>query len=116
MPAILDAGTMLLPSGVISANTDGAPLLIHPRTLPTCQWVISMLTPPVASATFTLSVSNVVAGTYTTIATVTWAAGQSGSRQVPIGLNSNLAQRLDNDSAWLRCSVVTVGSLTLAGS
>jgi hypothetical protein len=116
MPVILDAATMLLPSGVISVTTDGTPLLIHPRTLPTCTWVISMLVPPVAAATFTLQVSNLAGGTFTTIATCVWPAGTSGSKQLPIGQGGNLAQVLDNDSVWLRCSVTTAGALTLAGS
>jgi hypothetical protein len=114
--AIVDAGTMLFPAGQITTNTDGTPLLIRPRTLTTCAWVISMLVPPAGAATFSLAVSNLPAGTYTTISTVQWAAGQSGSRQVPLGLNSNLAQVLDNDSLWVRCSVTTAGALTLAGS
>jgi hypothetical protein len=116
MPAILDAATMLLPSGTISANTDGTPLLMHPRMLPTCAWVIAVSTPPVAAATFTLAVSNLQAGTYTTIASLVWPAGTSGSKQLPLGLQGHLAQVYDSDAVWLRCSVFTTGALTLAGS
>src|SRR5262245_42436088 len=116
MPAILDALTTLLPAGVISSNTDGAALQISPRLLPTSAWVISMVVPPAAAATFSLAVSNVQGSGFTTIATFQWPAGTSGSKQVPIGLGGNQAWVLDNDSLWLRCSVTTAGSLTLAGA
>jgi hypothetical protein len=116
MPAILDAATLLLPAGQITTNTDGTPLQLYPRQLPSCAWVISMLTPPVAAATFTLQVSNLQAGSFTTIASFTWPAGTSGTKQLPLGLSGKLAQVLDNDSVWLRCSVTTAGALTLAGS
>jgi hypothetical protein len=116
MPVIVDAGTLLLPAGVITTNTDGTPLLLHPCTWPSCTWVISVLTPPVGAATFTLAVSNLAAGTFTTIATCVWPAGTSGTKNLPLGMGGNLAQALDNDAAWLRCSVQTAGSLTLAGS
>jgi hypothetical protein len=113
---MLDAATLLLPAGVISANTDGTPLQLRPRQLPPCHWVIAMSVPPAAAATFTLAVSNVQAGTYTTISTCVWPAGTSGTKQVAVGLSGNAAAVLDSDSAWLRCSVTTAGALTLAGS
>lgn len=113
---VLDAVTMLLPAGVISANTNGTPLLLYPRQLPTCSWVIAMTTPPVAAATFVLAVSDLVGGAYTTIATCVWPAGTSGTRNLALALGGRAARFLDNDSLWLRCTVTTAGALTLAGS
>lgn len=116
MAAILDALTLLLPAGVISASMDGPPLQISPRTLPTCHWVVQVTVPPVATATFTLAVATIQGGPYTTIATLPWPAGTSGSKQVPIGVQGNMAQFLNNQAAWIRTSVTTAGALTLAGS
>jgi hypothetical protein len=116
MPAMLDAATMLLPAGQITTTTNGTPLQLYPRQLTTCSWVIAMLTPPAAAATFSLQVSNLSAGVYTTISTFVWPAGTSGTKQLPIAVNGAEAQWLDNDSLWVRASVVTAGSLTLAGS
>jgi hypothetical protein len=114
--AILDAATMLLPAGQITTNTNGTPLLLHPRTLPTCSWTIAMAVPPAASATFTLQVSDAAAGSFTQVATCVWPAGTSGTKNLTLALGGTVARVLDNDSVWLRCSVVTAGALTVAGS
>jgi hypothetical protein len=37
MPSVVDAATMLIPSGLISSSQDFTPLLLRPRTLATCQ-------------------------------------------------------------------------------
>jgi hypothetical protein len=116
MPAMLDAATMLLPAGQITTTTNGTPLQLYPRQLAASAWVISMLVPPAASATFSLAISNLAAGSYTTIAQVVWPAGTGGSKQLPIALSGAESQWLDNDSLWVRASVTTAGALTLAGS
>jgi hypothetical protein len=112
---ILDASAMLLPAGVISANTDGTPLRLYPRQLPTCSWTIAMAEPPTASATFVLQVSDTATGSFTTVATCVWPAGTSGTRNLPLAMSGTVARAFDNDSLWLRCSVTTAGALTLAG-
>ena len=116
MPAILDVGTQLAPSGVVSSTQDFPAIQAHPRQLPTCAWVVSMLTPPSAAATFTLAVSTTKNDVYKTIATLVWPAGTSGSKQVQLGAGGNLAQVLNNQAVWLRASVVTTGAMTVAGS
>jgi hypothetical protein len=117
MAAILDVGTMLIPSGLISSSQDFAPIQVQPRLLPTCHWVVSMLTPPSASALFTLSISTTQLGVFgDIICRLTWPAGSSGSRQVPVGVSGALAQILNNQAAWVRASVTLSGPLTLAGS
>jgi hypothetical protein len=113
---LVDAATMLIASGQVTTSQDFPPLLLRPRTLPTCSWVISMLIPPSASALFRLSVATTEGGAYSEIARLTWPAGTSGSRQAPIGVSGNLAQVLNNTSVWLRVSVTLTGPLTLAGS
>ena len=107
---------MLIPSGLVSATQDFPAIQAYPRTLPSCSWVVSMLVPPSAAATFTLAVATTQNGVYTVISTCVWPAGSSGSRQVPVGVSGNLAQVLNNTSVWVRASVTLSGPLTLAGS
>jgi hypothetical protein len=114
--AVVDAAVMLIPAGQIPTSQDFPALQVQPRFLPTYAWVISVLIPPVASCTFTLAVSTTQNGTFTTIATFPWPAGVVGSRQVRVGAGGNAAQLLAQASAWLRASVQTTGSLTVAGS
>ncbi len=116
MAAIVDVASMLIAPGQVTTSTDFAPLSCAPRFLPTCAWVISMLTPPAAAATFTLAVATTQNGTFTPIATLDWPAGTSGSQQVRLGAGGNLAEVLNNQSAWLRASVTLSGPLTLNGS
>jgi hypothetical protein len=115
MPMI-DSALQLITSGPISSSTDFAPLACAPRFLPTCAWVINILSPPAASCTFTLAVSTTQNGTYRTIETYTWPAGVTGAKQLRLGAGGNLAQVLDNQSVWLRASVALTGPLTMAGS
>jgi hypothetical protein len=116
MAAILDSATMLMPAGQVTTSQDFPALQLYPRHLPTCHWVVSMLTPPAAAATFTLAVATTTAGPWSTIATCVWPAGTSGSKQVPVGVSGALAQILNNQAAWVRASVTLSGPLTLAGS
>jgi hypothetical protein len=114
--AIVDSATMLIPAGPVTTSQDFPALPLQPRLLPTSHWIVSMLTPPAASASFRLSVASTEAGIYSTIATLTWPAGSSGSRQVPLGVSGALAWMLNNTSLWVRASVTLTGPLTLAGS
>ena len=116
MTTILDAATMLIPAGQITASGDFPALLLRPRSLPRCSWVVSMLIPPSASALFRLSVATTEAGVYSEIARLSWPAGTSGSKDVAIGVSGALAQILNNTSVWVRASVTLNGPLTLAGS
>ena len=72
--AVFDKATELLASGAaLAANGSGTGVLLYPRTFPTCDWVVAC-TGVVATGTYTfnLQVSDVVGGTYTTIATIVW--------------------------------------------
>ncbi len=116
MAALVDAALQLMPSGQVTTSQDFPAIACAPRYLPTCSWVVSMLTPPANAATFTLSVSATQNGTFSPIAMLVWPASTSGSRQVRLGAGGNVAQILNNQSAWLRASVSLSGPLTVAGS
>lgn len=116
MPAILDTATVLLPSGVLSANTDGTPLQLFPRQLATSAWVVHVSVPPAAAATFVLAVASTSGGTYSEIARLAWPAGTTGAQQVPVGVQGNMAQFRNNTALWVRVSVTTSGALTMSGS
>jgi cytolysin (calcineurin-like family phosphatase) len=110
---VLDAATMLIPSGAVSTGTTDFPALqVAPRFLPTCAWVVSMLTPPSAAATFSLAVSSTQNGTFTTIDTFQWPAGTSGSKSVALGVQGDMVQFVNNQAAWVRASVTCTGALT----
>jgi hypothetical protein len=115
---IVDSATMLIPAGLISSSQDFPPLRVERGgLLGTGEWVIAMVTPPAASALFTLSISTTQLGAFGDIvARFTWPAGTAGSRHVPVGVSGRLAQLLNNQAAWVRASVTLSGPLVLAGS
>lgn len=112
MASILDLGAVLMPHATYSSNQSFPPILIYPRQLGTALVQVHMLTPPVASCTLAFEVASTSAGVYSVINTYTWPAGVSGSRQPPLGVNSSLAQVLNNQSIWMRLSLTTTGALT----
>jgi hypothetical protein len=114
--AIVDIANQLAPAGQVTTSTDFTPLPCTVRDLPHCTWVVSMLVPPAAAATFVLAIATTTAGPWQTIATCPWPAGTSGSRQVPLGVSASLAAYLNLTAAYLRASVTLSGPLTLAGS
>lgn len=91
-------------TGVISETGIALPV----RFLPTCDWVIHVTALDAASTDetyeFLLQVSDLVGGTYTTIARHNWPRAKStGSIHVPI--NGDLASFADTDSAFVRVGV-----------
>jgi hypothetical protein len=74
MPAILDAGTVLMPNGTYTTSQSFPPLLLYPRQLATTMVAIQLLTPPAAAATFTLEVASTQNGVYSVINTYAWPA------------------------------------------
>lgn len=116
MASIFDLATQLIPAGQVTTSQDFPALRMEPRRLPTCHWVIAMTTPPAAAATFTLAVASTAGGAYNVIAQCVWPAGTSGTKHLVLGVPGNLAQVINNQSAWLRASVTLSGPLTLAGS
>ena len=101
--AVFDKALELLPAGAaLAATGQGTGVLLYPRLLPTCDWVICA-SAVVATGTyvFNLQVSDVVGGTYTTSATFTWPPAQASGR-VHIAINSNAAAALDAESEFIR--------------
>jgi hypothetical protein len=110
MPAILDLATLLLNAPAGSGNTSGTPLLLYPRQLATCAWVVEVLTAPSASCLFSLAVASTEAGVYTAISSWTWPAAETGRKQLGVGLQGHMAQAANNTALWVRCSVATAGT------
>lgn len=101
---------LLAPGAALAANGSGTGVLLYPRTLPTCDWVL-YLSGVVATGTYTfnLQVSDVVGGTYTTISTVTWPpAVPGGVLAVPVV--GRMAQFFDNDSRYIRVNYAIGGT------
>lgn len=109
---IFDKAMELLAPGAALATTGSSTgVLLYPRQFPTCDWVV-YASGVVATGTYvlTLQVSDVVGGSYTTIATLTWPpAVAAGEVRVPItGFTS---QWFDNDSKFMRVTY-TIGGTT----
>src|SRR4029453_3890298 len=100
-----DVSTLLMPSGTYNSNQSFPPLLLYPRQLPSCTLTIHLLTPPVASAVFTLEVASTQNGVYSASAVITWPAGVSGSKQLALGVNGSRAWMANNQSLWVRLSL-----------
>lgn len=104
------ATELLSPGAPLAANGSGTGVLLYPRTFPTCDWCI-YASGVVATGTYTfnLQVSDLVGGTFTTIASVTWPpALAAGSIHVPI--NGYMAQFFDNDSKFIRVNYAIGGT------
>jgi hypothetical protein len=102
---------LVAPGAALATTGNGTGVLLYPRTFPTADWVI-YASGVVATGTYVLAlqVSDVVGGTYTTIAQVTWPpALASGELHVPI--NGQMAGFFDTDSKFLRVSW-TIGGTT----
>ena len=109
--AVFDKGTELLaPGAALAANGSSTGILIYPRTLPVCDWVL-YLSGVVATGTYTfnLQVSDVVGGTYTTIETVTWPPATAGGR-IHIPLSGHIAAFMDSDCKFMRVNYAIGGT------
>jgi hypothetical protein len=109
---ILDLGAVLMAHGTYSSNQSFPPILLYPRQLPSCTLTIHLLTPPVASAVFTVEVAATQNGVYSASAVVTWPAGVAGARQLTLGVNGSRAWMANHQSLWVRLSLTTSGALT----
>jgi hypothetical protein len=112
MASILDTATILMPHGTYNSTQSFPGLALYPRQLPTAAVTIHLLTPPVASAVFTLEVASTQNGVYSPVAVLTWPAGVSGSKQLALGANSSRAWLANNTCVWARLSLTTTGALT----
>jgi hypothetical protein len=108
---VYDVATALLTAGApLAANGQGTGLLLYPRQLGICDWVLAW-TGTVATGTYTfnLQVSDVVGGTYTTIASFTVPPTLASGR-VHLPIQGQLAAVLDNDSKFMRVNYVIGGT------
>lgn len=110
--AVFDKALELVAAGAALATTGSSTgVQLNPRFLPTCDWVICA-SGVVATGTYALAlqVSDVVGGTYTTIASYTWnPATPQGRVHVPI--QGNQAAVLDSDSKFMKVAW-TIGGTT----
>lgn len=112
MSATFDKALELLaPGAALVANGQSTGVLLYPRTLPACDWII-YASGVVATGTYTLNlqVSDVIGGTYTTISSITWPPAVA-SGVLAVGLSGRAAQFFDNDSKYMRVQY-TIGGTT----
>lgn len=109
---------LLSPGAPLAANGSSTGVLLYPRMLPTVDWIV-YVSGVVATGTYTfnLQVSDVVGGTYTTIASITLnPAVASGVAKSSV--NGELARFFDNDSKFMRVNYAIGGTTpgVVAGS
>lgn len=112
--AVFDIATQLkAPTAAVTATTSETGIALPVRFLATCDWVVYVTALGVVGTetyVFTLQVSDLVGGTYTTIATLTWPIAHGvGKMHVPI--NGDLASFYDTDSKFVRVTA-TLGGTT----
>jgi hypothetical protein len=110
--AVFDKGTELLaPGAAVTVTASATGVQLYPRQFPVCDWVI-YVSGVVSTGTyvFTLQVSDLVGGTYTTIASFTWPpATASGKVHIPV--SGQMAALLDSDAKFVRITS-TLGGTT----
>lgn len=109
--AVFDKALELLaPGAPLAANGSGTGVLLYPRTFPTCDWVI-YASGVVATGTYTfnLQVSDLVGGTYTTIASMTWPPSYASGR-IHMPINGQMAGFFDTDSKFVRVNYAIGGT------
>jgi hypothetical protein len=101
---------LLAPGAALAANGSGTGVLLYPRMLPTCDWVL-YLSAVVATGTYTfnLQVSDLVGGAYTTIASITWPPATAAGR-IHIPVSGQIAAFMDSDSKFLRVNYAIGGT------
>jgi len=106
------------PGAALTANGSATGVLLYPRQLPVCDWVI-YVSGVVATGTYTfnLQVSDVVGGTYTTIASYTWPPATASGR-VHIPISGQMAALQDADAKYMRLNYAIGGTTpsVVAGS
>ena len=117
--AVFDKATeLLIPGAALAANGSSTGVLLYPRHNTTIDWVIyASGTVATGTYTFNLQVSDLIGGTYTTIATFTWPPTLA-SGKVHIPINGQMAALLDSDSRFMRVNYAIGGTTPgiIAGS
>ena len=102
---------LISPGAALVATGSSTGVLLYPRTLPTCDWVI-YASGVVATGTYVLAlqVSDVVGGSYTTISQVTWPPTLAAGRlHLPIA--GQQSAFFDTDSKFMKVAW-TIGGAT----
>jgi hypothetical protein len=109
--AVFDKALELLqPGAALAANGSSTGVLLYPRQFPMADWVVyASAVVATGTYTFNLQVSDVVGGTYTTIATITWPPAVATGK-LHVGINGAQAQWFDNDSKFVRVNYVIGGT------
>ena len=99
--------------GAITATGSTTGISLDVRMLPVCDWVIYVsaldFTTTDETYVFTLQASDLVGGTYTTIATHTWP-GARGAGRVHIPINADMFTIADADCDWVRVTATLAGT------
>jgi hypothetical protein len=105
--AVYDAALSLLtPGTALTTNGNGTGVLLYPRDFPMCDWVVyASAVLGTGTYTFNLQVSDLVGGTYTTIASIVWPPAVATGK-LHVGINGAQAQWFDNDSKFVRVNYV----------
>jgi hypothetical protein len=105
--AVFDKSLELLaPGTALTANGNGTGVLLYPRDFPMADWVVyASGVLGTGTYTFNLQVSDLVGGTYTTIASIVWPPAVAGGK-LHVGINGAQAQWFDNDSKFVRVNYV----------
>jgi len=109
--AVFDIALQLLaPGAPLAATGNATGVLLYPRQLEVVDWVLYWSgTVATGTYTFNLGVSDVVGGTYTTIASFTIPPTLASGR-VHVPIQGQLAAALDNDSRFMRVGYVIGGT------
>jgi hypothetical protein len=109
--AVFDKALELLaPGAALAATGSSTGVLLYPRDFPTCDWVVyASAVVATGTYTFNLQVSDIVGGTYTTIASIVWPPAVP-SGKLHVGINGSQAQWFDNDSKFMRVNYVIGGA------
>jgi hypothetical protein len=105
--AIFDKALELVaPGTALTANGSATGVLLYPRDFPTCDWVVyTSAVLGTGTYTFNLQVSDLVGGTYTTIASIIWPPAVAAGK-LHVAINGHQAQWFDNDSKFIRINYV----------
>ena len=107
---VFDIALQLIAPGVaITATASSTGVLLYPRLLPTCDWVVyCSAVLGTGTYTFALQVSDLVGGTYTTVASIVWPPALAAGK-IHIPINADVPGFLDNDSKFIRVTA-TLGA------
>jgi hypothetical protein len=97
---------LVAPGTALTANGSATGVLLYPRQLLPCDWVIYVSAVlGTGTYTFNLQVSDVVGGTYTTIASVVWPPAVAAGR-IHTPVSGQMAAFQDSDSKFIRINYV----------